>query len=303
MIYIKILPTLIFCLLFFKTTYAQIAQYNHFPTLKPLHILDGNLSNISFALSMRVLESDYVGPLVRLRRSSDNAELDFSWSDNDIVDISGIDTWRNGSDVYIVRWYDQSGLGRDAVQNIANNQPRFYPDTNIPYFQGDGSNDHLTIDTPNGIQDVTNAGVEGTVLSVMSATTKEQHTFGVLTDADRWSSHVNWSNNYLYFDPGICCNDPRNFSNSTNVNNWAHYTFIKTDTHVIARSNGVEKFNGLHTTGRCTRTEDFAIGWATGNQSTNHATTSFSEFIMYNTNIINTQYQAIEENTIIFWGL
>ena len=283
--------------------YAQIANYNHFPTMKPSHILDEQLSNISFAFSMRVLESDYNGPLVRLRRASDNIEQDFGWGDNDIVDIAAINAWRAGSNVYMHTWYDQSGLGRDAVQATQHRQPRFYPDTTMPYFQGDGSNDHLTVDTPNGIQDVTNNGNQGSVLTVMNATTKSQHSFGVLVGSDRWSTHINWNNNNIYFDPGICCNNPRFFNNATNVGQWVQYTFIKTSTNAIARADGIEKFNGTHTMGSCTRTEDFAIGWATGNQTGNHATSGFLELIMYRVDISLLQYTQIENNAMTFWSL
>jgi len=283
--------------------YGQIINYNHFPTLKPSHILDEKLTDISFAFSMRVLESDYTGSLVRLRRSSDNAEKDFVWGDNDIIDVAAIDTWRNGSNVFVHTWYDQSGLGRDAVQPVRNQQPRFYPNATMPYFQGDGSNDHLTVDTPNGIQDVTNSGNQGTVLTLINATKKSQHSFGVLTDSDRWSTHINWSENNVYFDPGICCNTTRFFANASNVGQWVQYTFIKTNSNAIARVNGTDKFNAAHTTGRCTRTEDFAIGWATGNQSGNHASTSFTEMIMYKIDIAMSEYEEIEENTMTFWGI
>jgi hypothetical protein len=283
--------------------YGAMGNYNHFPTIKPSHIIDEKLTNISFAFSMRVLESDYTGSLVRLRRDSDNAEKDFAWGDNDIVDVEAIDAWRNGANVYVHTWYDQSGLGRDAVQTTQSRQPRFYPNATMPYFKGDGYDDHLIVDTPNGIQDVTNNGNQGAVLSIMNATTKSQHSFGVLTGSDRWSTHINWNNNNVYFDPGVCCNNPRNFNNSANIGKWIHYTFIKTDTNVIARANGIEKFNGTHTTGRCTRTEDFAIGWATGNQSGNHSTTSFTEIIMYKTDISASEYLEIEENAMTFWGL
>jgi len=283
--------------------YAQMAEYNHFPAMKPSHILDEQLTNISFAFGMRVLESNYNGPLVRLRRDSDNAEQDFGWGDNDIVDVNAINAWRAGSNIYIHTWYDQSGVGRDAIQTDTSRQPRFYPDVTKPYFQGDGSDDHLTIDTLNGIQDVTNNGDEGTVLAVMQATSKSQHTFGVLTDSDRWSTHINWGNNNVYFDPGICCNDPRDFVNGNNVGQWIHYIFMKTNTHTIARANGIEKFNGTHTKGKCTRTEDFAIGWATGNQEGYHATTKFLEFIMYRFDISSVQYTEIENNAMIFWSL
>lgn len=291
-------------LLFISTLIcAQITHVHQFPSMQPQHVLDNNLENISFAFSMRVLNSDYDAPLVKLRRASDNTEQDFGWSDNDIVDVSAIDTWRNGSNVYIVTWYDQSELGRNATQTDSNKQPQFYTDTNMPYFKGDGANDYLTVDTTNGIQDLITNGSEGTVLGVMKATTKIQHTFGVLNGTNRWSTHINWVDNNLYFDPGICCNSPRSFNNSSNVNVWQQYTFIKTTTNAVARAGGVQKFNGAHTTGRCTITEDFAIGWAAGNQSGYNSTTSFSEFVMYKTDISTAIILEIEENTITFWNL
>ena len=287
--------------------YGAISKYNHFPTLTPSHILDAKLNNISFALSMRVVVSDYNGPLLKLRRASDNALKDFSWGDNDIVDVAAINTWGNGSNVFVHTWYDQSGLGRDAVQTANNQQPRFYTDVNNPHFKGDGNNDHLTVDTPNGIQDVTNNGDEGTVLAVMRATKKSQHAFGVLdttgSPSDRWSAHVNWNNNNLYFDPGICCDNNRFISNGSNTNVWAQYTLVKTSTNIIIRADAVDRLNAIHTKAKCTRTEDFAIGWATGNEQHNHSTTSFTEMIMYKTDIATTQYQEIENNTITFWNL
>ncbi|WP_275316293.1 hypothetical protein [Tenacibaculum bernardetii] len=295
--------------LFTISGYAQIANYNQFPKMKPHHILDDKLDNISFAFSMRVLESDYNGPIVRLRKTVIllgvvvQEEEDFGWGDNDIVDIEAINAWRGTSEVFVRTWYDQSGLGRNAEQALTVSQPRFYPDASTPYFQGDGINDHLTIDTPNGIQNLTNNGNEGTVIGIMRATNKAQHTFGVLINTNRWSTHINWNDQNLYFDPGVCCNNPRNFNNSANLNVWEIYSFIRTSTNVIARSGAIQRFNGTHTTGRCTLTEDFAIGWATGNQLTNHATTSFNELIMYNTNINTVQVQDIELNSITFWGI
>ena len=285
------------------TIHGTIANYNHFPTLTPLHILDEKLTNISFAFSMRVLESDYNGPLIRLRRASDNSEKDFGWGDNDIVDVAAINAWRSGSNVYVHTWYDQSGLGRDAVQTISSKQPRFYADVAYPYFQGNGVDDYLTIDTPNGIQDVTHAGKEGTIISILKATNKSQYTFGVANGINRWSAHTNWSNGNIYFDPGICCNNPRSFLNNTNTNKWAQYTFIRTNANIIMRTNALEKVNEAYTLGACTRTEDFAIGWATGASSSEKSTTGFIEFIMYKIDIDAIKYKKIENNSIIFWGL
>lgn len=294
--------TVIYIFLFWSfISVGQIANYNQFPSKTPTHILDEKLVDISFALSMRVLVSDYNGPLIRLRRSSDNQERDFTWADNDILDVAAINSWRGASNVFVVIWYDQSGLGRNATQGSINNQPQFFSTVAFPYFQGDGSNDHLTVDTPRGIQDVTNNGNQGTVLGIMKASRKNQHSFGVLIGRNRWSSHLNWGNNNVYFDPGACCNNPRVFNNSSKTNLWEQYTFIKTTTNAIARSAGVQRFNGTHTTGRCTLEEDFAIGWATGNENGNHATTAFLELVMYKTDI--SDFVEIEDNSRSFWDL
>ena len=298
----KYLRIIIVLVLIFVESYGTIANYNHFPTLKPLHVLDTKLTNISFAFSMRVLNSDYDGPLIRLRRAGDNAQKDFGWGDNDIVDINAINIWRNGNNVYVHTWYDQSALGRDAVQVMSNMQPQFYADETQPYFTGDGNNDHLSIDTPNGIQDVTNAGDEGTVLVVLNPTNKTQHTFGVLTGGNRWSTHVNWSNGSLYFDPGFVHN-PRTFSNSSATGVWKQYTFMKTNSNVIIRKNGLDKVNASRISHRCTRTEDFAIGWATGDGNDRYATTSFMEMIMYKIDLSAVKYEEIENNIMTFWGL
>ena len=282
---------------------AQLACYNQFPAMKPQHILDEKLQDISFAFSMRVIESNYVGALVRLRRDSDNSEKDFYCNDIDIVDVDAINSWRNSEKVFVVIWYDQSGLNRNAVQMTQESQPEFIPDNNMPFFRGDGVDDYLVVDTPNGIQDVTNNGDQGTILTLANVTQRSQHSFGVLRGADRWSAHMNWGTNDCFFDPGVCCNGTRSFENSSSVGVFRYYNFIKLTNSVIARLNSIEVMNGVHNQPSCSLTDDFAIGWATGDERSIHATTSFAEFIMYRTNIDVTQYTEIEENAIKFWNL
>ena len=278
-------------------TIAQIGNPIHYPTLRPSHILDEKLDDISFAFSFRILESDYNGPLVRLRRASDNAEQDFFASDNDIVDVVSINTWRSGSNVYVVKWYDQSGLGRDAVQNSTHRQPRFYPTPTVPYFKGDGYNDILLVSNSN-LQTVTNNGKEGTVFTLAISTNKSQFSFGAAGGGNRWTGHLNWSNGYAYFDAGsTCCNNPRNFANPINV--WAYFTFIRGTNTVIANRNGVEQFNGPNTRGACTQTNSFGISNATG--SSIHATTAFAEFIMYKKHVMDPDMSEIEQNAMTFW--
>lgn len=297
----KYISFILLLLMFLTPSLGQVLNYIQYPSMQPKHILDDKLDNISFAMSMRVIVSDYNGPIIRLRRSNDNTEKDFYWDDNDIVNIDEINNWAGSDQVFISTWYDQSGLDRHAVQSDFNKQPQFFANASMPYFTGDGTDDHLEINE--SIQNVTNSGVNGTVILIANATTKSQHSFGVLQGANRWSTHINWSNNNLYFDPGICCNSSRYIPNTSNVGLWKLYTFIRTTTNVIIKTQGNEQLNGLHTTGPCTITDNFTIGWANGDQSNNHSNTSFNEFIMYKTDITADIIQEIEQNAITFWNL
>lgn len=287
--------------------FSQIGNYNFFPTLQPQHILDEKLTNISFAYSMRVLESDYEGKLVELRRASDNKVETFGWGSNDIVDVAAINSWRGTSLVYIVTWYDQSKSGRNAVQTDPAKQPQFFPDAIMPYFKGDGVNDHLTV-TGGEIKFVTNNGKEGTIVATMKATDKINFSFGV-RDKDnignRWASHVSWSNNQLYFDPGACCNEAaRYIDNKANLDKWDTYSFIRAVNTSTIRSSLSKKTTSF--TGQClipNSDSHFAIGFATGALSTEYATTSFNEFIMYKTDIVLSQVEEIEANAKTFWGI
>lgn len=281
--------------------FGQIAHYNQFPSMHPKHILDDKLDNISFAFGLRILESDYNGPLIRLRRNNDNAEMDFFCRDDDKVDVEAINAWRGASNVFVSVWYDQSGLGRNAVQTTTNRQPRFFPDNVFPYFEGDGANDYLQVNT--SIQILTNAGANATILTVFTATRKNQYSFGV-NGATRWLSHINWGDNRLYFDPGgPCCNALRSFNNTNFQNQWAQYTFLRGANTVSVRRQMVIGFDGGHNRGPCTLNSNFRILHATGGSNNLTSNNKVNEMIMYRTDIAADIYTEIEENQMTFWGL
>lgn len=280
--------------------FGQNPQIHDYAKMAPAHILDEKLNDISFALSMRVVESDYNGPLVRLRRAGDNAEMDFGWADNDIVDVAAINTWRGAANVYLVIWYDQSGLGRNAVQPTAGYQPRFYPDALLPYFIGDAVDDRLDVMT--SIQTLTNAGANGTVLIIAVPGTGNDFTFGSLNGTNRWSGHINWGNDNLYFDPGGCCTYiPRNFDNTSNIGEWSQYTMVRGTDFATVRNMETQKYSALFA-GNCTLTNNFGILYSNGSNS-NYAGAKIAEFFLFKTDIPSTVYQEIEQDQITFWNL
>ncbi len=280
-----------------SSIYSQIGQYNNYPTMHYYHILDDKLDSISFAFSMRQVNTSYIGPFVKLRRASDNAELDFCKGQDDIVDIDSINSWRNGSDVFITTWYDQSGLGRNAVQTNTTFQPRFIPDPGRPYFFGDGTDDRLDVLTD--IKTLTNNGANGTVFSVYYSTNRNQTSWGSSGGGYRWFVHLNWGNGQAYFDPGQCCNNPRSFVNPGNT--WSTLTCIRTTTNVIMRRNNIQQFNSAYTLSDFLGSSNFGI-LHTGAGSS-FATNRFTELIMYKYDIANSKVSAIELDEISFWNL
>ena len=75
------------------------------------------------AYSLRSLSSSYTGPVVTVRRSSDDAEADFTASE---VAGGALETWVGaGNDGFVTTWYDQSGNnGRNASQSTDAEQPQ-----------------------------------------------------------------------------------------------------------------------------------------------------------------------------------
>ena len=90
------------------------------------------------------------GPVVRVRRSSDNAEDNFSA--NQIIS-GALEAFVGASnDGFVEIWYDQSGNFRHAIQETATNQPKIVSSGSLitvngkPAITFDGSDDFLEVD-------------------------------------------------------------------------------------------------------------------------------------------------------------
>ena len=111
----------------------------------PQYLLDA-YPGAALAFSMRRLNSAYTGPAIRIRRASDNAEMDINFTDpsqvvvtntntitsyatgqlKDGVSESEIINFCGNSNGFIVRIYDQSGNGNHLNQTVAANQFKLY---------------------------------------------------------------------------------------------------------------------------------------------------------------------------------
>ena len=98
------------------------------------------------AFGLRRLSRLHVGPLIRVRRFSDNTEMDIGARADGWLDAQGLSTFVGPGSAYGVTWYDQSGNGRHVTQTTAASQPRIV-DAGVldsapngrPWLWGDGT--------------------------------------------------------------------------------------------------------------------------------------------------------------------
>ena len=91
-------------------------EYNVYPTQGLLY----DYSGASAAYSLRNLANN-VTDVVRVRRSSDNVEQNFTATQ---ITDGTLTTFTGANDGYVTRWYDQSGNSNNASQTAAANQPK-----------------------------------------------------------------------------------------------------------------------------------------------------------------------------------
>lgn len=82
-------------------------------------------SQLYAAAAFRRMLSSYAGPLLRARRSSDNAETDIGATFSGALDTASLLAFAGpGGSAYLVKLYDQTGLNHGTVNVTQANQPR-----------------------------------------------------------------------------------------------------------------------------------------------------------------------------------
>jgi hypothetical protein len=117
-----------------------IGNYNSSGT--PSYLLD--TYSATAAYSLRQLKTG-VTSVIRVRRSSDNSEQDFTATE---ITDGTLTTFTGANDGFVVRWYDQAG-SNNITQSTAASQPKLVSSGTVltkgslPAVDFDGSNDYL----------------------------------------------------------------------------------------------------------------------------------------------------------------
>ena len=100
-------------------------------------------SSVAYSAARR-LSSTYTGSLIRVRRSSDNAEQDIGYTAGNVLDESALTTFVGANDGFVTTLYDQSGNSKDATQATASNQHRIVSSGTIETISGKPAFNTLT---------------------------------------------------------------------------------------------------------------------------------------------------------------
>lgn len=90
------------------------------------------------AYGLRKLRTAYSGACLRVRRASDNAEQDIGFV-SDVIDWASAITFKGGSSLTVVLWYDQSGSNKNFDALADSREPVL--DTSLELINFDGSDD------------------------------------------------------------------------------------------------------------------------------------------------------------------
>jgi len=121
-------------------------QYIADPPPGPL-LLD-SYPNAAAAYSLRKLRTAYTGSAIRVRRSSDNTETDIGFVNNQL-DTTTLLTFCGAGNGLVTVWYDQSGIGVNAIQSTTVAQPRIvlngtlYLENSKPSIKFGGGSENL----------------------------------------------------------------------------------------------------------------------------------------------------------------
>jgi hypothetical protein len=102
----------------------RVNQLNGFGARRGGFILDQVTQPAAAAFSLRRLRSGYLGSAMRVRRSSDNAELDIGFTFTGDLNVSALIAHCGVNSGFDAILYDQSGNGRNLTQTTSGAQPR-----------------------------------------------------------------------------------------------------------------------------------------------------------------------------------
>jgi hypothetical protein len=156
------------------------------------------------AYSLRKLRNAYAGSAIRVRRSSNNAELDIGFTASGDLDTTTLLTFVGSGNGFVTTWYDQSGNGRNATQTTAGEQPQIVANGAVitmngrPVVSFDGTD---LLNTPSFILGNTvvtvarRSGYNQPVVEGANVSSQDRGLWGLRAGGNDFTTHLNYGIN------------------------------------------------------------------------------------------------------------
>ena len=158
------------------------------------------------AFSLQKLSASYSGSAIRVRRSSDNAEQDIGFTNNNL-DSSSLLTFVGAGDGFVTTVYNQINVAYNFTQPTANSQPKIVSsgalitDTNgFAAIQFDGVDDFFKVEVINWVSQVDSYQVGSTSDTnfIMISGATDKYSFVVQDGSTNTVLHSNYGSPSLY---------------------------------------------------------------------------------------------------------
>lgn len=154
------------------------------------YLLDVVAGSPSYAYAARQLRAAHTTALLRVRRSSDNAEQDIQ-AVSGTLDTTALLAFAGAGDAFVVTWYDQTGNARHLTQPTAARQPRI---------------------VASGVVDVVNTRPTVNLIAAsshwMSGAFAPLYSAGAATFVGAWRNNASAADSYLFGETSSADFDP-----------------------------------------------------------------------------------------------
>jgi len=259
------------------------------------------------AYSTRRLRSAYAGPLLQLRRSTDNATQDIGTTVAGGLDVIALTNFCGAASCFVTTWYDQSGNARHASQATASLQPRLVnagtleTENSLPslYFSGAAS---ATLKTAN----VALGFSSNTLVAVCRNIGTGATTGGIIASGSGgWGVYYYSIVGYTLDGSGAGSTNSANTSpTSTFVQMSGVYASASTaNSSIYLNGTLAENYTGTGVSVANTSSPIELGGRTVGGFTTRVFTGRISEAVMFSGAITTTNRQALEQNQGAWFGI
>ena len=155
---------------------------------------------------LALLNSDYEGNAITVRRASDNATTNIGFNGQDL-DIAALESFCSGTNGFVTTWYDQSGNANNAVQTTASSQPQIVSSGSVILENGKAAMSYDGVDDCFETSNLTNYTDPAFLAFVGQVNTFPSAVFGKLSGINRGLGFTIDDIRYRIYREGFGTND------------------------------------------------------------------------------------------------